>query len=43
MNPELIINKIKKKTLAHYNTHSYNDVRLSVQVKVSEGKEVKYV
>lgn len=36
-------NKFKKKTLAQNIAHSYNDVRMSVQVKMTEGKEVKNV
>lgn len=37
------INKFSKKTLAQNKCHSYNDVRLSVQVRMIDGKEVLYV
>ncbi|HET6785169.1 MAG TPA: hypothetical protein VFH18_04030 [Erysipelotrichaceae bacterium] len=43
MNLKFNKNKIKKKTLAQNIGHSYNDVRMSVQVKMTEGKEVKHV
>ena len=35
--------KNAKKTLAQNKVHSYNDDRMSVQVKMTKGKEVKYV
>lgn len=43
MNLKFGKNKIKKKRLAQNKCLSYNDVRMSVQVRMTEGKEVKYV
>ncbi len=43
MNLKFDKNKIKKKTLAQNKCHSYNDVRLSVQVSIIECQEVNYV
>lgn len=43
MKPIKLFYKIYKKTLAEYKMYSYNDVRLSVQVKIIEGGMISYV